>query len=989
MSLSGPIFVDSLALTYLQSAQILTTIAESGLDLRIPRRVLDETNAVIEDSDVGEDLAEVVEGIRDTLRKGMESGKVTLLPWPPERSQDPDALTNVGSLLGLLYGTTECDALCVDDRFVNVRVWSEGPTGKQVPVVCALDLLRHLRALRVISDEEYWGARHKLRQAGFVFVPVDEDEVLRHLLASELESGQVLESVELRVIRQTVSRIDTLNLLSKDEARALGDGMVLSCKEVIRRIWADPAIEVGDAAARCNWVWQHLGMATLLLGQVSVADRGMPDYREDVVRRLSLMMLPPIVDSSDRRLAYREWLEQTVLMRYWPANDIVVDQAATILRSSIKRLGDRGRVEAALFLECLPDGLRERTVKTDTAFAEQCGLRSAELLLVGGTLKVDQTELLSAARAVYAGAQTAPLTDVTGTSAVLAGASEDEPLVLSWTDSQGETRRVPIPDLTLVSGNAEARIRVLNEIVGQLGPTAREVRALLEYAPCRQLTGAEVALVFGEETTGVVALQSRLWGTIARGEASVGDFVPLSRVYWERFCGPVPDGPDAESYFREQLVLYRKRLIRADLRAGLDVCCLGALRDDLSPGAWLDGIDDDAVWNAIHSTPVQGNPIALLAVLDVALFRLGDDRFRRLAGDTIEKLLDEQLGLPVTCDVYRFLEVLTDFEMDHLSLVEGAGRCPGFWRRMCAWMQAGLIVRTAVTCRAVPEIGQFEEWCKQNTAPVGMLRRLLDCEAEPLVLGHFRVTGSLRREVLARLGQIKKRHEKAGRSLPMAEKIESAQSSIGLDGSGLPPTVPGPAELHILPCEQIPSGFSDVVADAWTVEDQAMALALAAHLSQFFILRDSELSRVRMALRSFAADTGTNDFSSVIKQLHAASIIAAAAKDTALADSIGTAVCSLTGKMSEPGDVSLIIRVLLQAAAAHAEKGEWCNWLASRLVQVAKRLPAEASESARVLWHWLDSMEAVLPIQHWIHLPAKQIVGVALETAEHGRNRVC
>lgn len=978
-SLSGPIFLDSLGLLYLQSAQILPAIAESSLDLRIHQRVQDEMNAVIAESEAGEDLAELVEGIRDTLRVGIESGKVGLLPWPPEVSQEPDALGGVDSLLGLLHGITECDALCVDDRFVNARAWSKGPTGKQIPVACVLDVLRHLRATQVISDEEYWGARHELRQAGFAFVPVDEDELLKHLLASEVEGGQVLESVELRVIRQTVSRADTLERLSRDEARALGDGMKLTCPAVIRRIWSDPAIDTGAAGALCNWVWRHLGTATLLLPQGSEADGSVLGYREGVAQRLRLMMLPPIVNSLDRRLAYREWLEQSVLMRLWPANDDLVDLAANAIRSSIKELGDRGRIEGALFLECLPDGLRERTVKADPAFAENCGFRSTHFLVVGGSLKVAQADLFAAARTVHAGAETSSLKGVNGNRAMLARASEDEPLTLNWTDAQGGTRTVPIPDLTLVGGNAEARTTVLNAIVGHLGPTAGEIRSLLEHAPQRPLTGEEVSVVFDEQTTGVIAVQSRLVEKIARGQANVGDLVPLSRSYWEKFCGPIPNGPDAESYFDEQLVPYRQCLIEKDVRAGLDLCCLGALRDDLCPGAWLDGVDDDTIWDALESIPLQGNPIALLAVLDVALFRVGDERFRRLADDTMGKLLDDHLGLPATCDVYRFLELLVDFEMDQLNMVEGADRRPGFWRRMCAWMQAGLIVRTAVICRRVPEATEFEQWCQRLAVPGGMLRRSLDCQAEPLVLGHFRAPGSLRREVLARLGEIKERHQKAGRGLPRTEEIESALSSVGLAGSGLPLTVPGPAALHLRPSEQTPNGLADELAEAWTAEDQTTAFALAAHTSHFFVLRDSELLQVRNALESIAEEAEANDLAGVAEHLHAASIVAAAAKDTALADSIGAAVRSMAERMSGPADVDLIVSVLLRAAAVHAEEGEWGKWLATHLVQVAERLPNKASEVAPRLWSWLDSIEVVLPVHRWVHLRAKQIVGVALE----------
>ena len=861
LSLNGPIFVHSLALSYLQYAQVLAAIANSGLDLRIHPTVADEMNALVEAGESGEELAEAVEGIRDTLRAGMESGKVALLPLPPERSRNARALVGVDSLAGLLFGSAECDALCIDDRFVNTRVRSEGPTGKSVPVVCVLDVLRHLHARRVISDEQYWGSRHKLRQAGFAFIPVEAEELLNHLLAAEFEDGRMLESAELRVMRQTVHRVDSLDLMSGGEARALGDGMVLACREVIWRLWSNSVLEARVAGALCSWVWRHLAMATFLLRQGAGGDGRAVAFRDGFVRRMSLLMMPPIVDSLERRSAYGEWLEESVLVGLRPANDDVVEEAATACCSTIKGVGKHQSVVAALFLECLPEALRERIVNADPAFAEDCGFSSTHLVVFEGELSIAETDLLNAASTIYAGAESAPLTDITGTAAVLARTGDDETLAASWIDAQGETRRIQVPELTLVSGNAEARIQVLNEIVRQLGPTAQETHSLLEHASSRRLTQEEVSMVFGEKTTGVAAVQSRLVSKIARRlHTNLVDFVPSSRSYWERFCGPVPDCPDAETYFREQLIPYRKRLIEADVRVGLDIGCLGALRDDLSPGAWLDGIDDDTVWNALTSVHVQGNPIALLAVLDIALYRVGDDRFRRLADDTVGMLLDDHLGLPANCNIYRFLEVVTDFEMDQLGLVEGADRYPGFWRRMCAWMQAGLIVRTAIACHAVPEVAHFEEWCKRQRVPAANLRRLADGQAEPMVLGRIRPTGSLRHEVLGRLGRLKERHEKAGRGLPKAAEIESTQSRMGRDGLEMVSAVPGPAEMHLRPSEPIPNALADTLAKAWTVERPAVALALTAYLSQCFLVRNNQLAKVGEALASIVEQAGDDDF---------------------------------------------------------------------------------------------------------------------------------
>ena len=893
-SLSGPIFVDSLALSYLQSAHVLGPLANAGLDLRIHSDVADEMKALIETGDDGEELAESVESIRETLRAGMESGKVTLLPLPPERIRESGAPVGVDSLAGLLFGSAECDALCIDDRFVNTRVRSEDRNGRSIPVVCVLDVLRHLHACRAITDERYWGSKHKLRQAGFAFIPAEADELLKHLLAAERQGGQMLESAELRVIRQTVNRVNSLEQLSRVEACALGDGMALACREVIQRLWSNPELEIQAAGSLCSWVWRHLGMVTFLLQQGSEVDGGVLTFRDGFVRRLSLLMLPPIMDSVERRSAYKKWLEESVLVGLLPANDDVVEEAATAIRLMIKGSGKHERVLSALFLECMPDNLRARIVNEDPAFAERAGFTSTSLIEVAGSLNIAEADLMNAAIAIYAGAETVPLTDIKGARGTLSRASDDETLVATWLDAQGETRRVQVPELALVSENAQARMRVLNRIVGQLGPTAQEPRGLLEHASSRRLTKKEFSVVFGEMARGVAAVQSRLVSKIAQGwQANVVDLVPPSRGYWVKFCGPVPDGTVAETYIRDQLVPYRKGLIEADLRTGLDICCLGALWDDLSLGAWLSGIDDETVWNAVTSMPVRGNPIALLAVLDVALYRAGDDRFRRLADDTIGMLLDDHLGLPANCDPYRLFEVLADFELNRLALVEGAANYPGFWRRMCAWMQAGLIIRTAVGCSAVPEVGHLEEWCKRQMVPAGSLRRLADCRAEPEMLGPMRSIGSLRHEVLARLGRLKERHERAGRGLPKSTEIESALSWVGLDGPGPTSAVPGPAAMHLQPREPIPDGFSGMLDKDWAGDRPTEELTLAAHLSQCFVLRDSQLEKVREAVASIADKAGSEDFRSIAAQLHAASIIAATARDIALADSIAAAIGTL------------------------------------------------------------------------------------------------
>ena len=72
---NGPIYIDRLVLIYLQNAKILEPIASSGLDIRIHPSVLREMDALIQAGNMGDELATKIEGIRNTLRDALESGR--------------------------------------------------------------------------------------------------------------------------------------------------------------------------------------------------------------------------------------------------------------------------------------------------------------------------------------------------------------------------------------------------------------------------------------------------------------------------------------------------------------------------------------------------------------------------------------------------------------------------------------------------------------------------------------------------------------------------------------------------------------------------------------------------------------------------------------------------------------------------------------------------------------------------------------------------
>ena len=970
--LNGPVYVDELALSYLQSAQVLDVIiASRGVDIRVHPNVRDMANALVEEGDAGNDLANEVERLVAVLRKGIECGAVSLLPQLSHRREKNGRVASVASLASFVVAAEQCQALCVDDRYMNSHPACTGPTGASVPVVCVLDLLRHLRSRNVISDEKCWAARHKLREAGFVFVPTDADELRHWLEDAGMDAGEVVESPELRTIRQTVNAVEPNWLADERELGALSDAMQFVNAQVIRDLWANPSIDDKVAEALCTWVWCQLAATTYLFKRSELGRHGDGDRKSIVRRNAYLFLLPPMMLSAERGAAYGAWVGRCVVDRQKPANADLIEEALLMAQSMISSVEEHRELVGKMYLDCLPAALRDQVATMDPAFASDCGLHYSSVIGLGGEggkVQLAETELVEAASAVLEGSASAQVVDLSGVQTTVERGDDGETLCVNWSGHS-----VPIPALRLLCQDGAVRQRTLKDIEKNLGPTARLPSSLLEQVAAHSPSREEMSLVFKELSSGVAPLQGRLAQKVARGKSpALDEVVPPTLEYWERFCGPRPDSLDAEAWLTDRLIPYRRELLERDLAGGLSICCSGALRDDLSPGVWLVGLDDDAVWDALQMVEAHGNPIALLGALDVALYRVREERFRVFAADAISTLLDDSMGVD-GCDVYKLFGVLCEFEMNLLNTIEGIASCPGHWRRMCAWMQAGVVARVLIAPSVALDVDALEKWCLEHPAWEGRLRRLVDVRDEPLVLGNELGAQSLRYQVLHRLSLLKQRHEEAGSEVPMSEEIKSALARSVGGAARQRYTLPGPCELHLRPQEPLPEELAGMVSAMWRDEDLLNTLDILAWSSQWWVVEARHLAQISKALRDVAEKAGKVEFENVLPQLRLASIVAAAAGNACVADGVAAVVGRLAPRASRAEDVEQMVTLLLWAAAAHGVGDDWTAWLEGRFAELARALPLLPSDCLDGFVALLRGLEVVLPIECWFHLGAKRV----------------
>ena len=967
--LQGPIYLDRTTLSYLQDAGILQPMSATGLDIQIHPYVLEEMNALIGAGDIGSDLVTKIERIRDILRNAVDSGAASFL----SRTTDQDEQIQKREIrlqvtTSLMAGIAACDALCIDDRFINRHPILTEPPERSVPLICVLDVLRSLVSQGRISVGDHWTARNKLRQSGFVFIPLESDELVHWLTVAKVDDGQLKEIAELKTLRQTMARIHSLSVMTPEETLSLSINLHRVGKASIDRMWEDESLTIEQATMQSNWVWRYLMHVDIGKPQHIAEDRYADWMRDLLSLRLGNLLLPTTIRSQDRRAHYTRWLERSVLEPLRPANADLIEKALTSVCEGISAIENGQEVCGRLFLEQLPENARRLIIAQDVEFARRCGFVTDRAFSIGADIKLVNSKLFAAVREVFATKHESVVQDVAGKDVSVGLQGEDQHVIVKWAEGEKATQQAQMPDWALLSSNPEARRDALGTIIDRLGPTATDFRELLDSITSRQLTDQELATIFEESTNGVAVVQARLLQKIQQGSSvNVTDLVPQSLSYFERFVGPTPGTQEPESYFHDVLVPYRKSLLNRDVRAGLDICCLGALRDDLTPGQWMTDLDDDAVWEALSSCHATNNPFSLLGALDVALYRQEDERFCEFAAAAIAMLLDERFGQQHGLDIYSLLQMLYEFVLNRLNLLENVATYPGYWKRMGAWMQAGLIARITIE---PSEIDNLQKWLQSNMTAAGGYAGIVQARQEPMLLSG-RIL--LWKEILGRLYVLTARHEREGRHVPKAEDIGQMLTQTDAHEQPLVSGLPGPLEGHIRPTAPVPQEVTEKMGDTWTVSAEPVALLQLATLSQFFALGKPELDHAREAIKTIGDTNDSTEPSEDLMLLGSASVVAAANRNTPLADEILDALVRIAPRFSTEEEIPRIPQIMLQAAAAYETHDAWFKWLEEGLARIATHLPPPPNKSLQAFLAHLGEIEGVLPLDSWFHLRARAI----------------
>lgn len=351
LATGAPVYLDRVSTQYLYEAGILSNLAKSGRKVYVHPSAIEEWQALVDTEPHADAMVEALENIRRVLKEAMAKGKVRFLR--EGRQGDDEVRFGISEFLvrDLLEDVSQIDAACIDDRYLNSQQILLDRNGKQVDLLCSLDVIDMLVARDVVTKVEREEAIHQMREWCLCMMPVDASELYKLLSEKKTrENGVLSESAQLRVIREYLARLHSSDFLCASSDLEYMDGLWRTGQFVIRQLWADDKSEIDDIIARVNWVVDNI------IPDIELALRFAPEGKErmeEIALIRLLSALSPAAITAERKASYADWLERKIIAPYLPACSDLIDKAAKQIGASaivysvevaneVRKLGDEG-----------------------------------------------------------------------------------------------------------------------------------------------------------------------------------------------------------------------------------------------------------------------------------------------------------------------------------------------------------------------------------------------------------------------------------------------------------------------------------------------------------------------------------------------------------------------------------------------------------------------------------------------------------------------
>lgn len=301
------LYLDDLSVTYLQHLGLLGKLKVAGLTGIVSSIDLAEVDALLSYDRLSDEVSEVIERLREALKAGIDSGHISVGARSVFDEKISKSISDHPSA-GILSLVSQCDLAVVDDRFINKHLHLSNDES-QATIYSTLDLLDALVMAGAMSQDDCLEHRTRLRRGGYFFVSVNVEETVQCLSASPITNGQVVETAELKAIRESVNSVWVYDRLTLPEDAPWLDETLKVLITSLRHLWNDEG-GFQKATARSNWLVRLINIRRLARSFISVSND--LTHQPNCAAYILLLLIPLVDVEQSVSDAYSTWVEEEV-----------------------------------------------------------------------------------------------------------------------------------------------------------------------------------------------------------------------------------------------------------------------------------------------------------------------------------------------------------------------------------------------------------------------------------------------------------------------------------------------------------------------------------------------------------------------------------------------------------------------------------------------------------------------------------------------------
>ena len=954
------LYLDSLAVWYFLHLGLLSKIRNAGFRVFVLPSLIDTVSSLVSRHGMLDRVQESIEHIRHNVVLGFDRGNVKVGP-PSFYDADNEGEIKTIDLIGPLFSMSKCcDVLVSDDRFFNQKS-DFGQNGNDVSLVSTASFVHSLSEYSIISDGRRIECFTRLRQAGFLFVPISIDELGRHLQFMRGDFEVNNETAEVKAIRENLLLARMSTVLQVPQEVGWVDRVIGVFIRTVRDLWVTGG-DVNDIRSRCDWIVRQVdvrGWAHRLNVDHSVAITRFG--RLDLVQTL---FVRPAGLSEDLIESYWEWIEEMILSEirredpkwYRSLVDQYRSQIFDVVEAQIEQLNEQFGPNAGLepevariASEYFPPLIRQ-SLLNDNQYQRRFGSSVRHILSFSdGVFASRSDHLFAAVRRILSGEIGAVIHDVNGERwEVLQEYDESEIPVLSV---QRDEVHMVLPNFLFLSPEQDIRVRSFERSANEAHLPSRVREVWEKRLRKRSLRDGEVADLLEEFQHTLGYTSNVIRREFGKNEVQVSNLVPSSRKYYESLVGPYCNGDSLDDHVTNCVVDFLDELSRRESGEFLPISLLLSSYSGITKVVPVEHSSDREFNEMVSRLCESGDRLSQLGAIEVGL-RVIDDRPSIEPGIIkLTRILDNDDG---THDVsgYRLqasLFKLVEYELSSRRVLVGV---PPFYRRLASLAHSSVIHRYIIPSGI--DVASFCDYVDGKCSLRFQLQSLVDMRVEPRWEPTFSSPIYFRSEFLGRI---------------VATGVEFLQ---GADGRDIHEVVLGESKSSLQAQMEFPSwyfaGPLEGGRDLTRVLPPSLVVDIESQLSvnqvtpnSFIALINSaflgSIKRLQSKLASEALERSRNrvrnveDRNQLLTILYGLARVSAYSRSSELAESLRLVSRNYRGDRQFPLTVEEEIRIILMSAACFSELDEWCKFVGMWIRELA--FGGLENNECRRLLHWM------------------------------------